>query len=379
MKNISLYIHIPFCKQKCFYCDFLSFAGKENMMKEYIDALIKEIEEKASKYNIKTIFIGGGTPSYLEPKEIEKLLLSINKLNLDSNIEFTMECNPGTLSQQKLKLMKDGGVNRISFGLQSCNDDLLKKIGRIHDYSEFINNFNMARSFGFNNINVDLMYGLPNQTEDDWKSTLETICKLKPEHISAYSLIIEEGTAFYKMYENNILDLPQEDSERSMNSATKDILDKYGYNKYEISNYAKENKECEHNKVYWTLGEYVGVGVAASSYIDGERIVNVNDIKEYIDRIEKNESVVCEIHENSLEDEIEEYIFMGLRMKKGINIEAFKQKFGVSIESIYKQEIEKNISNNLLSLENKYMCLTEEGFELSNYVMSDFILDKNKK
>ena len=199
MKEISLYVHIPFCKQRCFYCDFPTFAGKEQYREEYVNALIKEIDEKCSDYVIKTIFIGGGTPSHLETEELKKLLKAINKLKFKDNIEYSMECNPGTLSKEKLLVMKENGVNRISFGLQSCNDKLLKQIGRIHTFSEFLENYNLAREIGFNNINVDLMYGLPNLTIELWKDTLNQICKLKPEHISAYSLIIEEGTAFYKM------------------------------------------------------------------------------------------------------------------------------------------------------------------------------------
>ena len=198
MKEISLYVHIPFCKQRCFYCDFPTFAGKEQYREEYVNALIKEIDEKCSDYVIKTIFIGGGTPSHLETEELKKLLKAINKLKFKDNIEYSMECNPGTLSKEKLLVMKENGVNRISFGLQSCNDKLLKQIGRIHTFSEFLENYNLAREIGFNNINVDLMYGLPNLTIELWKDTLNQICKLKPEHISAYSLIIEEGTAFIK-------------------------------------------------------------------------------------------------------------------------------------------------------------------------------------
>lgn len=379
MKEISLYIHIPFCKQKCFYCDFPSYAGKESQMEGYVDALVKEIEDKASNYVIKTIFIGGGTPSYLAVAEIEKLLKAISKLNISKDIEFTMECNPGVLLKEKLEAMKSGGVNRISFGLQSCNDNLLRGIGRIHSYNEFLKNYNLAREVGFNNINVDLMYGLPNQSVDDWKLTLETICKIKPEHISAYSLIIEEGTVFYKLYEEDKLNLPCEDEERVMNELTPQILKDYGYHKYEISNYAKEGKECSHNKVYWTMDEYIGAGVSSSSYINGERITNIDSISDYINCIHKKSGIISERHTNSKEDEMEEFVFMGLRMLKGIDIKKFKQKFGVNIESIYKDAIEKNIKAGLLVLNNSNMCLTEEGIEVSNYVMSDFILEKNEK
>lgn len=377
MKEISLYIHIPFCKQRCFYCDFPTFAGKERFRENYIDALIKEIGEKCSNYLIKTIFIGGGTPSYLEENELEKLLIAVSKLNLSDKLEYSMECNPGTVNEDKLKIMKKYGINRISFGLQSCNDELLKKIGRIHTFNEFLENYNLARKVGFDNINVDLMYGLPNLTIQDWKNTLEKICELKPEHVSAYSLIIEEGTAFYKLYEKDKLELPSEDDERIMDKLTKDILKANGYHQYEISNFALDGKECEHNKVYWSLDEYIGVGSASSSYIDGYRLVNTSNIKDYIEKISNNISVVIDKYENSIEDEMEEFVFMGLRMVSGIDLLKFKKKFGVDINSIYKEVIEKNIKGGLLVVEENKMFLTAKGMELSNSVMSDFILDKS--
>lgn len=377
MKEISLYIHIPFCKQRCFYCDFPTFAGKERFREEYIDALIKEIKEKCSDYLIKTIFIGGGTPSYLEESNLEKLLIAVSNLNLSSKLEYSMECNPGTVNENKLKIMKKYGINRISFGLQSCNDNLLEKIGRIHTLEEFLENYNLARKVGFKNINVDLMYGLPNLTIQDWRNTLEKVCELKPEHISAYSLIIEEGTAFYKLYEKDKLELPSEDEERIMDKITKDILKANGYHQYEISNFALDGKECEHNKVYWSLDEYIGVGSASSSYIDGYRFTNTNNINDYIEKISNNVSVVIESYENSIEDEMEEFVFMGLRMVSGINLLKFEKKFGVHINSIYQEIIEKNIKEGLLVVEENKMFLTAKGMELSNSVMSDFILDKS--
>lgn len=377
MKEISLYIHIPFCKQRCFYCDFPTFSGKERFRKDYIEALVKEIEEKCSDYLIKTIFIGGGTPSYLEENELEKVLITVSKLNLSDKLEYSMECNPGTVNEEKLKIMKKYGINRISFGLQSCNDNLLKKIGRIHTFEEFLENYNLARKVGFNNINVDLMYGLPNLTIKDWENTLERICDLKPEHISAYSLIIEEGTAFHNLYEKNILKLPSEDDERVMDKLTKEILKANGYHQYEISNFALEGKECEHNKVYWSLKEYIGVGSASSSYIDGSRFSNTTNINDYIEKINNNVSVVIDKYENSIEDEMEEFVFMGLRMISGIDLLRFKKKFGIDINSIYKEVIEKNIKDGLLVVKEDKMFLTAKGMELSNSVMSDFILDKS--
>ena len=376
MKENSLYIHIPFCKQRCFYCDFPTFAGKERFREEYIEALVKEIEEKCSNYLIKTIFIGGGTPSYLEERELKKLLITVSKLNLSENLEYSIECNPGTINEEKLKIMKNYGVNRISFGLQSCDDELLKKIGRIHTFEEFLDNYHLARKIGFNNINIDLMYGLPNLSIENWKNTLEKICDLKPEHISAYSLIIEEGTAFYSLYEKDKLKLPNEEEERIMDKLTKEILNFNGYHQYEISNFALEGKECEHNKVYWSLDEYIGVGSSSSSYINGYRIVNITSINDYIKKINNNESVIAEKYKNSIEDEMEEFIFMGLRMVSGISLLKFKRRFGVDIYSIYNKVIEKNIKDGLLVVEENKMFLTAKGMELSNSVMSDFILDK---
>ncbi|MDV4150096.1 radical SAM family heme chaperone HemW [Clostridium sp. AL.422] len=373
-KELSLYIHIPFCKQKCFYCDFPSYASIDYLREDYVDALCKEIEDKASKYIIKSIFIGGGTPSYLETKEIVKLLKSINKLNLTENMEFTMECNPGALEEEKLKAILNGGVNRISMGLQAVQNSLLKDIGRIHSYKQFEENFNLARKVGFKNINVDLMFGLPNQKVDEWKESLEVIARLNPEHISAYSLIIEEGTAFYKLWEKDKLILPSEDEERTMYEITKGILTKYGYHQYEISNYSKEGFECYHNKVYWKSDEYLGLGSASTSFIDGKRIKNIENVKEYIDKINSGEEVIEETTINTLEDSMEEFVFMGLRILSGISVSEFKERFGVNIESIYKEVIDKNINKKLLVLENDKLRLTEKGVELSNSVMSDFIL-----
>lgn len=374
MKEISLYIHIPFCKQKCLYCDFPSYSGKERFMEEYIEALNTEILNKADKYIINSIFIGGGTPSYLKEKSLESLLIALNKLKLKKNLEFTMECNPGTLKREKLKLMKKYNINRISMGLQSTKNSILKEIGRIHSYEEFENNYFLAREIGFNNINVDLMFGLPKQKLKDWKESLEEIVKLEPEHISAYSLIIEEGTLFHKLYEKDKLELPEENQEREMYLCTKQILNHHGYHQYEISNFSKQGKECFHNKVYWECKEYLGLGVSASSFIDNKRIKNIDDIKAYIMKINNREDIVEEIHENDLEDNMEEFMFMGLRMIEGININEFKNRFNKDIYEVYGNIIEKNIKNELLICNSERLFLSEKGIQISNYVMSDFIL-----
>ena len=374
MREISLYIHIPFCKQKCLYCDFPSYSGKERLMNEYTDALNKEILKKANEYIINSIFIGGGTPSYLKDSSLQSLLATLNKLNLKENLEFTVECNPGTLNKKNLDIMKKYNVNRISMGLQATKDSILKEIGRIHSYEEFKNNYLLARNIGFDNINIDLMFGLPNQTLEEWKESLEEIAKLEPDHISAYSLIIEEGTRFYNLYEQDKLNLPNEDTERLMYLSTKDILNKYGYNQYEISNFAKIGKECFHNKVYWKCNEYLGVGVSASSFIDEKRIKNIDVIEEYIEKINKDENIIEQIHVNDISDDMEEFVFMGLRMSEGIKISEFKKRFNKDIYEVYSDIIEKNIKRELLICNSEKLFLSSRGMEISNYVMSDFIL-----
>ncbi|MDO5038759.1 radical SAM family heme chaperone HemW [Clostridium sp.] len=373
MKEISLYVHIPFCKQKCLYCDFPSYAGKENLEDSYIDSLIKEINLKCKGKIIKTLFIGGGTPSYLKEENLNNLLVCLNSLKYKEGSEKTIECNPGTLTSEKLKIIKDNGINRISMGLQTTNNNLLKKIGRIHTMKEFEENYNRAREFGFNNINIDIMFGLPNQSVLDYKKSLEDIVKLNPEHISCYSLIIEQGTPFYNMNEKGLLKLPTEDEERKMYNITKDILKSNGYHQYEISNYSKENKECEHNKIYWKLEEYIGVGVSASSYIDSNRIKNIDDIKEYINKINNKEAVEESIIKNSKKEDMEEFMFLGLRLIKGIDKNNFKRKFDKNIEDVYGDVINKNIKKGLIEDKDNYIYLTSKGVEVSNYVMSEFI------
>lgn len=375
MKEMSLYIHIPFCKQKCLYCDFPSYAGKESLINEYIRALNEEILRKCSKYKIASIFVGGGTPSYLNEINLESLLKTINLLDFKDDFEFTIECNPGTLNEEKLVLMKNYNVNRISMGLQTTNDNLLKEIGRIHSFEEFKKNYNQARKAGFENINVDLMFGLPNQHMKDWKASLEDVMSLEPDHISAYSLIIEEGTCFYNLYNNDKLNIPNEEEERSMYLFTKGFLEDYGYNQYEISNYAKVNKECFHNKVYWKFNEYLGLGVSASSFVDEKRFKNIDDIKIYIEKINNNEDVTEEIHVNNINDDMEEFMFMGLRMIEGINLKTFKKRFGKDVFDIYDEVIKNNIKKGLLVVDSEKLYLSEKGIELSNYVMSDFILN----
>ncbi|MEQ8198571.1 MAG: radical SAM family heme chaperone HemW [Clostridiaceae bacterium] len=376
MKSISLYIHIPFCKQKCRYCDFPSYSGKEALMREYLNKLSMELSGEALKYSYNTVFIGGGTPSYLNEENLEYLLREISKLSFNQNAEFTVECNPGTLTIDKLKIMKKYGVNRLSFGLQSAVDSILKNLGRIHTFEEFKSNYIAARNIGFDNINVDLMFGLPNQSLKGLQDTLRQVAELEPEHISAYSLIVEEGTAFYNLEEKGQLNLPTEDEEREMYEYCTDFLSSKGYTQYEISNFAKEGKECRHNKVYWDLDEYLGCGASAASFIDGKRIKNFESIEAYIEAMEEKKNAAEEILILRDEDLMEEFMFLGLRKTKGISEEEFKRRFKVEIDCVYKYVINYHIKEDLLIREKGKIYLSKKGIQLSNYVMKDFLLDK---
>lgn len=377
MDKISLYIHIPFCAQKCLYCDFPSFARKDHLRKTYIEALNKEIislREKHNNLEINTIFIGGGTPSVLEADELECLLKEVAKLNMTKDIEYSMECNPGNLTEEKLEVMKKYGVNRISMGLQAKQDNLLKGLGRIHNYKTFKENFLLAKKVGFNNINVDLMFGLPNQRLNEWEETLREIISLDPAHISAYSLIIEEGTAFYNLYENDKLKLPTEEEERKMYHLAKKILEENGFNQYEISNYAKEGKECRHNLAYWNMDNWIGVGSAAASYINGKRIKSISSVEKYINSINEKGEAVEEIINNSKNDNMEEFMFMGLRKINGIDENEFKKRFSMNINDVYGEILNKYIGEGLLIRESGRIFLSEKGIEISNIIMADFLL-----
>lgn len=371
--GIALYIHIPFCKQKCLYCDFASYSGAEKYMMEYIKALVLEIKKLGDK-KIKTIFIGGGTPTYLSLEALKILKQYILELNLDDELEFTVEGNPGTFTRTKLQMFRAMGVNRLSIGLQSWQNKHLKTLGRIHKVEDFIKSFSMAREVGFDNINVDLMFGLPSQTFSDWQETLENVVELTPEHFSCYSLIIEEGTKFFEFEKNGKLNLPDEDTERKMYEYTIDFLNKKGYSQYEISNFSLNGKQCRHNLVYWNLEEYIGCGAAAHSYYGKIRYQNVESIEEYINLIKNNSSAVESKHTNSLEDEIEEFMFMGLRKTEGISIEKFNKKFKKSINEVYGDIIQKYKKENLLIEKDGRIFLSNRGLQISNSIMCDFLL-----
>ena len=374
---LGLYIHIPFCVTKCKYCDFNSFKIDLNEKIKYLNYLGEEMKlykEEIKNREIDSVFVGGGTPSILNENEINILFEKIKEnFNIKSNAEITMECNPGTLTLNKLKVMKKSGVNRLSIGLQAVQNHHLKYIGRIHTFEEFEKNYHDAKQMGFDNINIDLMYALPNQSREDWMESLEKVVKLNPTHISAYSLILEENTELFKMYERDEFNLLDENADIEMYEYTIDYLKSHGYNQYEISNYAKDNFECKHNVLYWKCEEYVGIGASASGYFNGIRYNNICELDNYEKMILEGEKPI-EWEENlSIKDEIEESIFLGLRMNEGIQISDFKEKYNFDFEKEYKNEIEKLSKMELIEIDNNRMKLTQKGREISNSVFVEFI------
>lgn len=371
--KISLYIHIPFCVRKCLYCDFPSFSGMESIFDDYVRMLCREIDETYSDYRgmeVKSIFVGGGTPSVLPPALLGRIFDKIfSRFDVDSKAEITIETNPGTLDAKKLAEMKSMYFNRLSMGLQAWQDRLLKKLGRIHTADEFETNFLQARDAGFKNINVDLMFALPAQSLDDWQETLEKVIKLRPEHISAYSLIIEEGTPFFDMFDRGELKETDEETDRKMYYLAKEMLSDKSYKQYEISNFAKEGFECYHNKVYWRTEEYQGFGLGAHSYSDGVRFHNTYDMKEYL----RGEGLRLDKEFLSIEEKQEEFMFMGLRMNEGVSEAEFLRRFGESMDSVYGDEIKELISEELLVKKDGRLSLTDRGVDISNSVFEKFI------
>ena len=387
-KNVGLYIHIPFCKQKCQYCDFKSYAGKEKFIDTYIRWLEFELkgvgEGNRLDYEnnlddlavVKSIYIGGGTPSFIDGKYIEEILSIANEYyTVDDNAEITIEVNPGTIDKDKFETYLRSGINRISIGLQSTHDRLLKELGRIHTYEDFLNTYNLARSGGFKNINVDLMLGLPNQSLQDLEESLKEIIKLNPEHISVYSLIIEEGTLFYKKLEMNEIVLPDDELERKMYWGTKKKLENAGYVHYEISNFAKPGFESKHNLSCWNQEEYIGIGVAAHSYTNDVRYSNIDSIEEYIKNYEEdNETDNFVFHEKQTKiSKMKEFMMLELRKIQGIRIQDFKNKFGENPIYLYRKELEKLVNEELLEIDGDIIKLTNKGIDLANLVWEEFV------
>ena len=397
-EELSLYIHIPFCVRKCGYCDFLSAPADEKARDRYVQALLMEIERyrgtETADRKIKTLYIGGGTPSTLSVKQLECIMQKIKcTFNFYGNIEASMEMNPGTASKEKCRALYQMGINRLSIGLQSTDDKELNTLGRIHSYEDFINTYTWCREAGFQNINVDLMAALPYQTVESYTTGLRKIIRLAPEHISAYSLILEEGTPFYQKYNSGCYPLPDEEQERLMYRETEQILAQAGYERYEISNYAKKGYACRHNLVYWQGGDYLGLGLGSSSYMDGVRFHNTTDLNTYV-----NQGACVEDREElSVQAKMEEFMFLGLRVMAGVFGTEFEKRFGKTMEDVYGDVLPKHEEEGLLRIERKEarkedrkeaaaaepakgktnierVMLTTKGVDVSNYVFADFLL-----
>ena len=386
-KQIGLYIHIPFCKQKCSYCDFCSYAEKQDLISKYIKCLLQEIKEVGSNnradfgngkddlFSVKTIYIGGGTPSLIESKYIVQTIEEIkSNFELDENAEITIEVNPGTVTLEKLEDYNKAGINRLSIGLQSTHEHLLKEIGRIHTYLDFLDTFRFAREAGFENINVDLMIGLPNQTLAEVQDSIEEIVSMEPEHISVYSLILEEGTPLFKKVEEG-LELPDEELERKMYWTVKQILEANGYNHYEISNFAKQGYESKHNLDCWNQKEYIGFGVAAHSYTNGIRYSNIENLEQYIKNYEedKTEENLVFHEKQDMEAMQKEYMLLGLRKIAGVSIQEFKIKFVANPVFLYHDKLEKLVNEDLVEIDGDQIKLTNKGLDLANIVWEEFI------
>lgn len=403
MEEMELYIHIPFCVKKCDYCDFLSAPADEKSQSAYMEGLNREIAFYGKKYEgttLSTIYIGGGTPSWLQETYIESLMETVyGSFSVSKDAEISIECNPGTLTKAKLLSYQKSGINRLSIGLQSADNGELKGLGRIHTYEQFLRNYELARGCGFQNINIDLMNALPKQTLEKAYDTLRKVIRLNPEHISSYSLIIEKGTPFYDKYKYDMVKqeaglptevLPSENTVYQITKMTQDVLAESGYNRYEISNYAKKGKECRHNIGYWKRKDYLGVGLGAASLLEEVRYSNLRNLDEYIGAagwieekkvadMESNSFVCCtnlheeanKIRKNAM---MEEFMFLGLRMIEGIEKGRFYQTFGFTVDHIYKNVVQKLVSQELIVDTPTSLYLTDRGLDLSNYVLAEFLL-----
>ena len=370
---MEIYIHIPFCIRNCDYCDFLSGPSGPEEQADYVQALLREIQavEEGEGRSVSSIFIGGGTPSVLDERLLGDILREIrNRFKMEEDAEITIEVNPGTANIGKLQAYREMGINRLSIGLQSPEDRELKILGRIHNYGQFLETYQEARTVGFDNINIDLMSAIPDQTYEGWVKNLRTVAELEPEHISAYSLIVEEGTPFAARK----LNLPDEDTEYNMYEATAQILKEYGFEQYEISNYARKGRECRHNVGYWTRQDYLGFGLGASSLYGKERFANTADMKKYLENSRNPEKIREKEPSLTREDEMAEFMFLGLRMTKGILKADFQRCFGCTIESVYGEVLEKYESMELLLEKDGRIFLSRKGIHVSNSIMAEFLL-----
>ncbi|ADL07666.1 radical SAM family heme chaperone HemW [Thermosediminibacter oceani] len=374
MKELALYVHIPFCVKKCAYCDFNSYAETESIPL-YVDSLKREISFYSGINRIVTsIYIGGGTPTVLSEGDLTSIIETIyGAFNISASLEFTVEANPETLSRRKLAVLRDAGVNRLSMGLQAFQDELLKIMGRIHTAKGFEEKFIIAREEGFDNINVDLIFGLPNQSVDDFRYSLGRLADLSPEHVSCYGLTVEEGTEFYRLQKEGRLPLPSEDEERKMYHTAREILKERGYSHYEISNFAKPGRECRHNLVYWTYGEYLGLGAGAHSFMDGVRFYNAYGIRDYAERVRSRGKGVEGEESLSLEEQQSEFMILGLRLIKGVRKAEFYKRFGKDPDSVYGSVLELLKKKELVTEDGEYIRLTERGLDLANEAFVEFL------
>ena len=377
-QELELYAHIPFCVRKCGYCDFLSGTAEESTREAYLLALAREIRragQDAEGCRAVSVFFGGGTPTVLTGGQLSRLLPEIKKsFRLAGDCEITLEANPGTLDPEKLRLCREAGFNRISIGCQSADNRELRRLGRIHTWEEFLEGFRQAREAGFSNINVDLMSGIPGQTLVSWETSLRKTAELGPEHISAYSLILEEGTPFYENREK--LDLPDEDTERRMYERTGEILEEYGCRQYEISNYAREGYRCRHNLGYWTGREYLGLGLGASSLWRDTRFRNTDSMEEYLKDSGNLPKIRREEEKLSASDRQSEYMILGLRLTEGISLAGFRETFGTDVRKVWPGALEKYEGYGLLEEAAGRLKFTGEGISLSNVVLAEFLPEK---
>lgn len=376
MSELSLYFHIPYCKMKCFYCDFNSYSNKHDTLDEYLVSIEKEIDLYAHLHgsSIRTIFFGGGTPSIIESRCIRKIIDKCNSVfDTRGCTEISIEANPESLTEQKLYDYRNMGINRLSIGLQAWQDRLLKKIGRIHTLEKFIYAFSKAREASFDNINVDLIFSLPEQSVANWVETLLNVVDLSPEHVSCYGLKIEEGTRFHKALKEGEIQVPNDETDREMYYYAQESLNKFGYNQYEISNFAKPGYECVHNMAYWTFKEYIGFGAGAHSFFDNKRVENENIIEKYISQINKGNFAYSEKHNLSKKNQMTDYIITGLRLIKGIDKKKFYEKFDMSINDLYTLNVTEYIKMGLLDDDEDNVKFTPKGLDLSNLVLTEFV------